>query len=390
MAKYLYLANTDWYFYNFRLPLAREAIAQGHEVLVVTPPGPYVAAMTAAGCRCVAIPFSRFGTHPLREARTLWALFRLLRTERPDVLHSFTLKCVLYGTLVGRLAGIARIVNSVTGTGYLLKDTGRMTCWVRLLFIGLGKVCFSRRGIVFIFQNRVDLQAFIDRGLVRPSAAELIRGSGVDISQFLPAAQPPAGPALVLLTARMLWGKGIGDFVAAAQLLRQQGVTARFVLVGGTDPEDGGSIPLTQLQEWVMSGVVEWWGAWNDMPAVFTQSTIVCLPTYYGEGVPKSLIEAAACGLPIVASNEPGCREIVIDADDDPENGTGLLVPAKNPELLASAIFRLIRDSNWAKKLGERGREKVCKEFYVQMINAKTFRLYERAESVHSCAGRLF
>tara|TARA_R110002096_G_scaffold6305_4_gene29260 strand:- start:20412 stop:21059 length:648 start_codon:yes stop_codon:yes gene_type:complete len=206
--------------------------------------------------------------------------------------------------------------------------------------------------------------------VVDPKRVRLIRGSGVDTSIYAYKPQLDGTP-VVLLASRMLWDKGVGEFVEAAGILKKEGVTARFVLAGESDQENPGSISSEQLREWDRDGDIEWWGKCNEMPKIFNQVHIVCLPTTYGEGVPKVLIEAASCGRPIVATDAPGCREIVVDGEN------GLLVPAKNMDALVDAIRGLLESSALRERMGLAGRERVKREFSIEKVAADTLNVYE-------------
>jgi glycosyltransferase involved in cell wall biosynthesis len=221
-----------------------------------------------------------------------------------------------------------------------------------------------------IFQNVDDQNDLVREGIVRSEDARLIRGSGVDVSRFVPSEETPGDP-VVILASRMLWSKGVGEFVEAARLLKKRGVRARYVLSGRVDTENPGGIPEEQLATWQAEGVVDWWAYREDMPRVFAETHIVVLPTYYGEGVPKVLIEAASSGRPIVATSERGCREIVRDGEN------GLLVPARDPVALADAIATLVGDPVLRSKMGTRGRQIVIDEFSMKHVNAKTLAVYQ-------------
>jgi glycosyltransferase involved in cell wall biosynthesis len=193
----------------------------------------------------------------------------------------------------------------------------------------------------------------------------------VDVNEFQPTDEVPSTP-IVLLSSRMLWIKGIRDFVEAAKLLRTRGINARFVLAGDTDPGSPGAIPREKLQEWQNAGPVEWWGHQQSMSGMVQQAALVCLPSHGGEGVPKALIEAAAGGRAIVATDVPGCRDIV-------RHGTnGLLVPPKNPVALADAIDRLLKDAPLRTEMGRRGREIAVNEFSEEKVIQQTLALYQK------------
>jgi glycosyltransferase involved in cell wall biosynthesis len=226
----------------------------------------------------------------------------------------------------------------------------------------------SGEGKRLILQNPDDVRLFVSLGLAREDSIRLIRGSGVDTHRFAPVPEPDGAP-LVILPARMLWDKGVGEFVAAARILRQRGVQARFALVGDTDEENPASISQGQLESWARDGVVEWWGRRDDMPEVLRRSALVCLPSYR-EGLPKALLEAASCGRAIVTSDVPGCREIVH------HDHNGLLVPAQNADVLADALARMLEQPEERHRMGRNGRELVLGEFSQESVSQATLAVY--------------
>ena len=372
--KILLFANTDWYLFNFRLPLAQLLRESGAEVLLVSPPGNYVEKLQAEGFRWVSFPMSRGGTNPFSEFGTLLRLWKSYRTEKPDLVHHFTPKCVLYGSLAARWSGIRSVVNSVTGLGYLFT---RGRSWGRLVR-ALASLFYRSaiRGTQVIFQNPEDMRAFMAGGLVTKDAAHLVRSSGVELGRFAVLPEPDGIP-VVMLAARMLWEKGVGDFVEAARLMHKAGAPARFVLVGDTDSSNPSAVPAGQLSRWQAEGIAEWWGWHDDMPSMLARANIVCLPTYYGEGVPRVLVEAAACGRAIVATDIPGCREVVRQGEN------GLLVPQRNPVALAEAINALVGDVGRRRSMGAIGRKMAEEQFSVERVNQYTLMVYARAGQAH-------
>jgi glycosyltransferase involved in cell wall biosynthesis len=243
----------------------------------------------------------------------------------------------------------------------------------KILRIAIRKVLgVLLRGTSVIVENKDDQAIMADIG-VAGQRIHLIRGAGVDTSLYAPSPEPEGIP-LVVLPARMLWDKGVGEFVEAAAQLRKRGVNARFVLVGDPDAQNPASVSAQQLTIWQKEGIVEWWGRREDMPQILAQSHIVCLPSYR-EGLPKSLLEAASCGRPIVTTNVPGCREIVSDGDN------GLLVEARNAAALAEALARLLADPVLRQQMGRRGRERVLGEFSQERIVAQVLALYREVLS---------
>ena len=367
--KIILFANTDWYLYNYRLPLARALREEGHEVLLISPPGQYGQRLLHEGLRWEAISLSRRGANPLAEAAAILRLKRLYRREQPDLVHHFTIKPVLWGSLAARMAGVKKVVNAITGLGYVFTTRNTFTLIARPLVRWLYRLCL--RGSRVIFQNQHDLDFFGREGLVRPGQSVLIRGSGVDIRRYQPAPLP-AGLPVVVLPARMLWDKGVAEFVEAARIINAQGVQARFALVGLPDEGNPSTIPPAQIGEWVKRGLVEHWGWRDDMAAVYHAASLVCLPSY-GEGLAKSLIEAAACGRALVASDIPGCREVVR------QGVNGLLVPPRDARSLADALRSLLDDRTRLEEMGRSSRIIANSEFAVEIVNRDTIKEYNKA-----------
>ena len=367
--KVLLFANTDWYLYNFRRDLALALRERGEDVVLLSPPGEYAGRLQALGFRWLDFPLSRRGMNPLMELRTIGRLASLYRAERPDLVHHFTIKCVLYGMLAARFAGVRAVVNSITGLGYVFLPGG---AWKRFLrfFVRLWYRMLLR-GTQVIFENDDDRQAFLRSGLIRPEDGHTIPGVGVDTTRFTPTPLP-AGKPIVLLAARMLWDKGVGEFVEAARRLQTQGIQARFVLAGRIDPGNPSSISEEQIKAWHDEGTIEWWGWIEDMPALLKEASIVCLPSYR-EGLPTVLIEASACGRPVVASDVPGCRLTVQDGI------TGLLVKERDAVSLSEAIRKLILNPSVCQEMGTAGRHLVEEMFSSEQILHKIFAVYAEA-----------
>jgi glycosyltransferase involved in cell wall biosynthesis len=364
----LFFVTEDWYFCSHRLPLARAALAAGYDVSVATRVGEHGEAIEAAGLRLIPLKLSRRSRHPAREARLVYDLFRLYRREKPDLVHQVALKPVLYGTLAARLAGIPVIVNALAGLGFLFVSELRTARTLRPVAEFAFRRLLNRANTRTILQNPDDLHLLVEKQILEARYARLIRGSGVDLERFR-ARPEPSGTPLIVLPARMLWDKGVGEFVAAARQLRSEGIRARFALVGDRDAENPAAIALAQLQEWQRSGVVEWWGRRTDMERVFAECHIVCLPSYR-EGLPKALLEAAASGRPIVTTDVPGCREIVREGEN------GLLVRKGDPVALAVALRRFIEEPDLRRRMGERGSVIAASEFSLDEVIQQTLALY--------------
>jgi glycosyltransferase involved in cell wall biosynthesis len=366
-------ANTDWYLYNFRRSLALALRDRGHDLLLVSPPGPYGARLQALGLRWEPVPMRRRSLDPLREAVLVWRLWRLFRRESPQLVHGFTLKCAVYGSIAARLASVPARVNAVAGMGYVFTSEDAKARLLRPLVRWLLRMTLGGRNARLILQNPDDVALFERARLVDPSRIRLIPGSGVDCARFTPGPElgsPAQGrPLRVLLPSRLLRDKGVVEFVEAARRLRGDGRFVACLLAGEPDPGNPAAIAGSQVDAWVRDGLVEWLGHVEDMPALFRSVDVVALPSYR-EGLPKGLIEAAACGCALVTTDVPGCREVVRDGVD------GMLVPVRDAPALADAIARLQDDDRLRARLGAAARARALAVFEERMVIAETVAVY--------------
>lgn len=363
-------ANTEWYLYNFRRSLALALRDAGHQVLLISPPGPYGEKLRALGLDWQPLPMDRRSLNPLREAALLWHLVRLLRRERPDVVHGFTIKCAVYGSLAARIAGVPARVNAVAGMGYVFISDAPKARLLRPVVRALLKLALGGRNARLILQNPDDVALFAQARLVDPAHVRLIPGSGVDTVRFAP--DPPQVPSeriRVLLPARLLWDKGLAEYAQAARLLRERAVPVDLLLAGDPDPGNPAAVPEATVRGWVEEGLLQWLGHVDDMPALLRSVEIVALPSYR-EGLPKGLIEAAASGCALIATDVPGCREVVEHEVD------GLRVPVKDGVALADAIERLVRAPALRARLGAAARDKALARFDERIVVAETMAVY--------------
>ena len=368
--KIILSANTDWYLYNFRMGLANKLINSGYDVVLVSPSGKYSSCFEEAGFRWIRWNLTRKRANPFEEADTLFSIFRIYHKERPDIVHHHTIKPVLYGSLAARLVGVPKIVNSITGLGYVFQS-GRLKARIIKVFVKiLYRTILRFSNSEVIFENQNDRQYFIDRNFVLEINTHLIDGVGVDPDRFSP--KPEQGlPPMVLLGGRMLYDKGVDVFVEAARSVKTK-MDARFVLVGKPDPGNPESIDERVLSEWDDEGVIEWMGWQSDMSVIYDQAHIIAFPTRYGEGVPTFLIEGAACGKPLVASNLPGCQAVIQDGIN------GYLLSPDEPKALANALERLISSPELRKKMGENSRRIFLEKFTHARINQSTIKVYDQ------------
>lgn len=365
----LFVVNQGAFFISHRLPIAVAALKHGYDVHVAMPiTEPEASTVAATGASVHHVPLDRSSLRGATELRTIRALILLYRAVKPDLVHQITIKPILYGSIAARITKVPAVVNAVSGLGYLFLARG-FRAGLRRRAVQWGyRRAFKHPRQRTIFQNPDDAASFISAGIIAPEQTALIRGSGVDLTLFRP--QPEAeGTPIVMLPARLLWDKGIGEFVEAAARLKEEGVSARFVLVGDID-NNRSSVSLEQLRSWCDRKVVEWWKYQSDMPATLSQANLVCLPSY-GEGLPKVLLEAAACARAIVTTDVPGCREAVR------HNDNGLLVPSRDSSALAAALKLLIESPDTRMRMGKRGRERAEAEFGIERVVAANLALYK-------------
>ena len=363
----LYLVTEDWYFWSHRLPIARAARDAGAQIFVAACMNDHKERIEAEGFQAVDIPFDRSGLNPLRDFGTLSAIVKTYRQVRPDLVHHVAVKPVLYGSIAALITSVPAIINAMAGLGFLFISQSRKARMIRSVFQKVFAILGNRHNTRLIVQNRDDRAIFEQIG-IRSEKLILIRGSGVDVDAFTPTPEPDGTP-IALCVSRMLKDKGIYELVEAARILKERNVPIKIRLVGGTDANPT-SIPLAQLERWAADGIIEYAGHSNDIAGEYSRSHIAVLPSYR-EGLPKSLLEAAACGRPIVATDVPGCRDVCVNGK------TGILVPVKESMLLVNALGHLAFSSTIRKSFGKTAREKVVSEFSEEIVVYKTLNLYQ-------------
>jgi glycosyltransferase involved in cell wall biosynthesis len=365
----LFTNNWTRFFLSHRLDLARAAREAGYDVHVAAPDEPEQATIRAEGFTFHTIPLSRQSVGPATELRTVRAIVRLYRSVNPDIVHHVAMKAVLYGGLAARVARVPAVVNAFTGLGWLFSDAPGPRV-ARAIAGAPFRFALSHPNSRTIFQNEDDAELFVRSRLLARERIVIIRGSGVDPRRFEPRPEPEGDERVVVLPARMLWSKGIREYAEAARTLRERGRRVRMVLVG---PYDGGNptaVPQDQLDLWNREGLLEWWGARTDMPEVLAASHVVCLPSHR-EGLPKSLLEAAACARAAVTTDTPGCRHAVVDGV------TGIVVPLRDPVALAGAIDRVTSNDALRHGMAQRARERFLQEFTLAKVLDKTLAVYD-------------
>jgi glycosyltransferase involved in cell wall biosynthesis len=371
--KLLFVVNVDWFFLSHRLPIALEAMKQGYEVHIAT----------ALTDKLVVLKNYGLIVHPISLDRSrggLWAIgktflqiFRVCKLIKPDLVHFVTIKPVLLGGLAARIAKVPAVVSAVSGLGFVFVAEGVMAVIRRWLVKNLYRVAMGHGNLKVIFQNSDDL-SYLGRLVELPERkVSMIRGSGADLSLYR-LTPLPTGIPVVLLPARLLVDKGVREFVQSAKILRQRGLSqqdVRFVIVGKTDPANPHSLHQDELALWATEGTVELWGHRTDMPEVMAAAKIVVLPSYYGEGLPKVLIEAAACGRAVITTDHTGCRDAI------KPGVTGILVPVREPVALANAIQNLLSDPVRCAIMGQAGRELAENKFDERQVVSSHLQIYQ-------------
>ena len=350
------VCNTAWAIYTYRRGLLRMLAGRGAEVTIIAPRDRTFAPLEEMGCRCVELPVASKGTNPRDDLKTLAVLYREYRATRPHIVFHYTIKPNIYGTIAAKLAGVPSIAVT-TGLGYVFIQHSRTANIAKQLY----RFAFRFPREVW-FLNKDDRQAFIDQNLlVHPERAHLLHGEGVDLDEYaftpLPRDNPQTEGFFFILIGRLLWDKGVAEYVEAARRIRAKYPYARFRLLGPAGVDNPSAITLDEVQAWQREGVIDYLGEANDVRAYIDNADCVVLPSYR-EGVPRTLMEASAMGRPIVATDVPGCREVVEDSV------TGFLCEAKSADSLTQQIERMLLLSHAARvEMGAAGRAKVLREF---------------------------
>ena len=367
--KLLFVVNVDWFFVSHRLPIAIAAQRAGFEVHIATSITDKKAILDLNGLHVHELGLIRDGVGLFNAVKTIVKMLRIFKKIQPDIVHLVTIKPVLLGGLVARWLNVPALVSAVSGLGYIFTNDGLSERILRVLVGRVYSWAFGHDNQVVIFQNPEDRALLTAASGLAVDKTSMIRGSGVDLDEFTVTCEPEGIP-VVLYPARLLVVKGILEFVEAARLLRSEGIIARFVVAGLIDKANPTSVLEADLNAWVQDKVVENWGYRTDMPAVLSQVNLVVLPSYR-EGLPKVLLEAAACGRAVVTSDVAGCREAI-----EP-NVTGVLVPVRDVRALADSIRRLLIDPWERKKMGLAGRCLAEREFDVRITVNKHIKIYQ-------------
>jgi glycosyltransferase involved in cell wall biosynthesis len=367
--KIFMFANTDWYLFNFRLPLIKRLIELGHEVTVLSPAGLFQSRLRDEGVRCLTIALERKGQFGKGDITSLYQLLSIYGREKPDVVHHFTIKAVIYGMIAAKIARIPFQINAITGMGYLFTgDQARSSLTRRVVVFCLQKL-LSGKKCCTVVQNQDDKEALLNLGISRTESLFLIPGSGVDLEKFVPSLRGKTGNVKILMASRILIDKGVREYVAAARKILALRADVDFLLAGTPDPGNPSAIGIEEIETWRDVKGFEYLNYVENMKELLGSIDIAVLPSYR-EGLPRSLLEASACQLPCVASDVPGCNHVVDDGV------TGYLVQPKAVGELALAMEKLIDDPDLRKRMGVAARERVARLFSEKMVINKTLEIY--------------
>jgi glycosyltransferase involved in cell wall biosynthesis len=367
--KILYVVNVDWFFVSHRLPLALEAKKKGWEVVIVCGETTKRREIENHNIQFKSWNLTRSGINIINEIKALFYLAKIIKYEKPDIIHNVGIKSVIYGSIVSRLYK-KPYVNALAGLGFTYGSNLKAKV-IKLIIEPFFKFYFQANNTILIVQNNDDKEYFLKNGFVNSLNIKLIKGSGVDLKKFKFQPEKENSIPIVCLASRMLWDKGINEFIESITIFRETypNYTVRFVLAGGVDYENPASIQKKQILKWEENKIIEWWGHQENMPELLASVNIIVLPSYR-EGLPKVLLEAAAVGRFIITTDVPGCREIIKDGIN------GLIIPKKNSQSLMSAISRGLTNKNLRESCINSGLDIIKEQYTIETIIEQTFEIY--------------
>lgn len=371
MPTIIFVSNWDWVLYNFRLPLARALMKKGLDVILVCPEGKYSGKFEELGFHWQNWKLNRRSTNPWYELRAIFDLVSIYRKLRPQVVHHFTIKPIVYGSVAAIFSPPEAVINNFTGLGYLFGEAQKAAFLRRIVILVLRLVLRGNR-FHAAFQNEHDRNKLVSLKVVKEEDTTLIPGTGVNLKVFYPKRDiPQAGDLpIVVMASRLLWEKGVAEFVEAARQINQEYIQAKFWLVGDPDYGNPDSITDDQLDVWKKEGFVEFLGHRKEMPDLLRQADIAVLPSRYSEGVPLFLLESAATGLSLVGSDIAGCRMVIEDGVN------GFIVPKDDLKKLVEVIFKLVEDADLRGRMGRESRKIAESRFEQGKIISQYMEMY--------------
>ena len=364
----LFIITEDWALISHRLHLVDAAISAGYEVGIATRINKHYHTLKKHGVKIFEWDLKRRSLNPIREIITLIRLYQILWLFKPDIIHAVAQKPVIYAGMVRRFYRNVAFIGTLGGVGYIFTNKSLKARLLRPIVIIFLKLALMQKKTRLILQNIDNINTIKNIGIVDHRNIRLIRGAGVETDKFLPS-EIPIGIPTVILPGRLLWDKGVGEFIRVAKRIQARGIKARFVLVGNIDLDNPETVPQAKIDKWVKSGIIEQWGKCDYMETVYQQISIVCLPSY-NEGLPKVLLEAASCSRPTIAFDVPGCREVIQDEVN------GFLVEFGNEYKLENLLIKLIKSNKLCNKMGKEGRKIAVTEFSSVIINKQTLNIW--------------
>ena len=368
--KILFVVNRPEFLISHRLDICAKAVKVGYDVHIICPNRASTVELEALGFKVHILEFFADRANPFIGIFTIWNLIKFFKKINPDLVHLIAIKPYLFGGIAARVCRVPAVVSSVAGLGTLFSSESRSLKLRRALVSPLMKIALNNSNQKIIVQNNSDKDLLLRCGVKDDGRFDLIPGSGIKLRSCPNTDEPPGDP-VVVMASRLLVDKGVREFVGASKLLKSRNVRATFVLVGGPDELNRGSIKRDELIEWTRLGLVDWLGVREDVLDIFSRSNIVVLPSFYGEGLPKVLIEAAACRRVVVTTDHPGCRDAIMP------DVTGLLVPVRNSIALADALELLISQPEMRYHMGLAGRAMAEKRFDIDQVVERHMSIYE-------------
>ena len=364
--KILFIVNADWFYCSHRLNIGVEAIKNNYEVHLATKFTGCEEKLIPLGFKLHPIIFDR-GSNLIKTAKSFFQIFFLIKKIKPDIVHAITLKPIIFGGFAAKFLTNVSFVASVSGLGYLFISSDLKALLLKFFAKFFIRLAFSKENLKVIFQNQEDLEEISRMCNLNIKKTVLIKGSGVDLNFFKPL-KKESNSKNILFASRLLKSKGLLEFIKSARAMNSRNFT--FLVAGMLDKENPDCISEEQINEWERNGIIKYCGYIKNMRDLIHQSKVVVLPSYYGEGLPKILIEAAACGKPIITTDHQGCRDAII------HNKTGILIPARDTKALTSALNKLLNSPNLCKKMGIAARNYAVQNFDITFVNDKHLRIY--------------
>lgn len=364
----LFVITEDWALISHRLHLVEATIRAGYEVGLATKINKHRKNLEDIGLKIFEWELHRGSLNPVKEIIAIFSLRKILSAFKPHIIHAVAQKPVIYSGLARKNYYQSALFGTLGGVGFVFTSKSLKAKLLKPLLKFLLKSSLAGEKTRLILQNKDNINTVKCINIINKDYIRLVKGAGVEIKKYLPS-KIPIKTTIVILPGRMLWSKGVGEFVRVAERIKARNIKARFVVVGDIDLNNPESIKQKQIDNWVGSGIIEQWGRCDDMEDVYRKSSIVCLPSY-NEGLPKVLLEASSCARPLVAFDVPGCREVIKN------NVNGFLVEFGNENSLEAAIVKLINDKKLCEQMGQKGREIVEKHFTSQIINDQIFNIW--------------